>query len=120
MSYLNKDNLAGINISNEINCELENILKQLVKFFPPQCVYLFGSRARGDAREKSDIDLCVVIDIDETQQKKDLLTEIYLKIDTKKPFDLVIYSPEEWETLKHDQTSFAYLIYSKGVKIYGW
>lgn len=49
---------------------MENILPSTVqravefaaKTLRPQKIYLFGSRARGDARPNSDFDFCIVLD----------------------------------------------------------
>ena len=40
------------------------LLDSVVRHLRPQRIILFGSRARGDAREDSDIDLLVVVDDD--------------------------------------------------------
>lgn len=45
------------------------LLRSVVAYFNPRRVILFGSRARGDARADSDIDLLVVVD-DETPAEK--------------------------------------------------
>jgi uncharacterized protein len=42
----------------------ESLLRQVVATYAPRRVILFGSRARGDARPDSDIDLLVVLDDD--------------------------------------------------------
>ena len=41
--------------------ELERVVRRLVEEFDPVAVYLFGSRARGDAGEDSDYDLMLVL-----------------------------------------------------------
>jgi predicted nucleotidyltransferase len=41
-----------------------DLLEPVVEHFKPQRVILFGSRARGEARRDSDIDLLVVVDDD--------------------------------------------------------
>jgi predicted nucleotidyltransferase len=41
-----------------------DLLGSVVRWFDPQRVILFGSRARGDAGPDSDIDLLVVVDDD--------------------------------------------------------
>jgi hypothetical protein len=41
--------------------ELQEIIKTVRETFPVQRILLFGSYARGDAHEHSDLNLCVVI-----------------------------------------------------------
>ncbi|MGD0431658.1 MAG: nucleotidyltransferase domain-containing protein [Acetobacteraceae bacterium] len=45
------------------------LLDPVVAYFRPRRVILFGSRARGDARPDSDIDLLVVVDDDTPAEK---------------------------------------------------
>ncbi len=45
------------------------LLDPVVAYFNPRRVILFGSRARGDARPDSDIDLLVVVDDDTPPEK---------------------------------------------------
>lgn len=40
---------------------LDEIVRRLVQALQPERIYLFGSRARGDARPDSDYDLLVVV-----------------------------------------------------------
>ena len=84
--------------------------------FNPEKVILFGSRAKGTARDTSDIDLCVVI---KAERKHRLLAELYLALDCDMPVDIVLYTPKEWEECVSDKTSFAYKILSEGVVLYG-
>ena len=40
---------------------LDNVVERIRSRFDPDCIVLFGSRARGDARADSDVDLLVVL-----------------------------------------------------------
>ncbi|KOA21346.1 nucleotidyltransferase domain protein [Clostridium homopropionicum DSM 5847] len=99
-----------------INMELENIKKQIIEKYEPREIILFGSVAKGTFKANSDIDLCIIKD---TNDKKRLLTEMYINIDSSVPFDLVLYTVEEWNKCIADKNCFAYIIKSTGVKLYG-
>ena len=99
-------------LTNEINL----IKEQIVSLYNPSKIILFGSQAKGTATIKSDIDLCVVKD---TENKQELLADMYLNIESSKPFDLLLYTEDEWNRCVNDTTSFAYLINKKGTVIYG-
>jgi predicted nucleotidyltransferase len=81
----------------ELNAELERILTRLKMDPSVRKVLLFGSLARGDARDHSDIDLIVVKD---TQMRfLDRLDEFY--DDAREAMDVLVYTPQEFEEMKH-------------------
>lgn len=98
------------------NAEIKSVVESIASLYAPTKIVLFGSQAKGSANDKSDIDLCIIKD---TNNKRSLLTDMYLNIDCNKPFDLVLYTPSEWERCVADSTSFAYLINEKGKVLYG-
>jgi len=69
--------------------EINLIKEQIVSHYSPSKIIVFGSQAKGTATKKSDIDLCIVKD---TDNKRELLTDIYLNIESSKPFDLLLYT----------------------------
>jgi predicted nucleotidyltransferase len=80
----------------ELNAELERILMRLKNDPSVRKVLLFGSLARGDARDHSDIDLIVVKD---TQMRfLDRLDEFY--DDAREAMDILVYTPQEFEEMK--------------------
>ncbi len=93
-----------------------DITSQIFKTYSPRYIYLFGSQAKGTATSKSDIDLCVVVD---TENKRELITDMYCSIVCDIPIDLLVYTPNEWNQCINDSTSFAYKIATEGVKLYG-
>ena len=101
---------------DNFNIEVDNIKKQIIEKYDPKEIILFGSVAKGIFKVNSDIDLCVIKD---TKDKRNLLAEMYIYIDSRIPFDLVLYTSEEWNKCVKDKSSFAYIIYNTGVKIYG-
>lgn len=50
---------------------LDEIVRRLVEAYQPECIYLFGSKARGDAGPDSDYDLLVVVPDDAPAERQD-------------------------------------------------
>lgn len=96
--------------------QIDSIKDQIVSKYSPVKMILFGSQSKGTATKKSDIDLCI---IKNTDNKKALLADIYLNIESDLPVDILLYTETEWNNCVNDSTSFAHLINSKGVLIYG-
>ena len=73
---------------------LQEIVGKIVECFHPQRILLFGSRARGDSRSDSDVDLFIEM------ESSDLPHDRKLKIrslfpDRRWGLDLVVYTPAE-------------------------
>lgn len=80
----------------ELKAELDRILNRLKKDPSVRLVLLFGSLARGDARDHSDIDLIIV---KETEKRfLDRLDEFY--DDAREAMDVLVYTPQEFEEMK--------------------
>lgn len=102
--------------------EIEHLKKGIARRFHPKAIVVFGSCASGTATERSDIDLCVIIETNNKRKLNGEMSEyIYAEdgLDFDQPVDLLIYTPEEWN--KHVKTpgTFANLIEKKGEMIYG-
>lgn len=94
--------------AGELNAVINAYLAALGRHgIPADVVYLFGSRARGDARADSDIDLIVVSSAftgmplwKRWEALGDALSEIL------QPIEVLAYSPEEFDSKKGRQASF--------------
>ena len=95
------------------------IIKELiVKEFNPAKIILFGSCARKCITRNSDIDICMVKNVqDKRKLRQDVINLLCDKVDFD--IDLVIFSTQEWERKSSDLNTFAGLIKSKGEQIYG-
>jgi hypothetical protein len=51
----------------------------------------------------------------ETNNKRQLSTELYCTIDAEKPVDIILYTPVEWNECINDSTSLAYKIQKEGI-----
>lgn len=73
--------------------KLKNLVQTLVKEVDPDRIILFGSRARGDAEEQSDYDICVLKT--GVQHRRNLAKKIYrLLYDFDAPLDVIVETPE--------------------------
>lgn len=59
-----------------LDASTEELLRRLVARYEPVQVWLFGSRARGDATEASDWDLLVVVPDDAPAERRPSLAEL--------------------------------------------
>jgi len=94
--------------------EIGYLKKQIEKLYSPQEIYVFGSCAKGIARNNSDIDLCIIM---ETANKRQVVRQMLIELDYDRDIDIVIYTPKEWGKYHMDTATFAHLIYRTGVKI---
>ncbi len=82
---------------------ITEIVDTIVREADPDTVILFGSRARGDAREDSDIDLLIVErePFNSQRSRRQETARLYIalrKLQISK--DLLLYSRDEFEQLK--------------------
>lgn len=99
--------------------EIQNITQQLISLYSPQKLLLFGSQAKRTSKVNSDIDLCAVMPIPKTMSRRRLLADMYYQIQSEKPIDIILYTPEQWAENIQDKTSFAHKINIEGVVLYG-
>jgi predicted nucleotidyltransferase len=70
------------------------VVRRIVQAAQPDKIILFGSRARGDARPDSDIDVLVIQDSTEPGYRRD--AALYLALaGLNAPVDVITYTPEE-------------------------
>ena len=94
---------------------IAEIIRRLVEQFQPQAIILFGSHARGEAQEQSDIDLLIVKDSDENRHHMGVQVQKIL-FDIDRDLDLLVYQTRE---IKAKQNSFFRRIFSEGKVLYG-
>jgi predicted nucleotidyltransferase len=80
------------------NDPMEEMVQRIVTGFDPLSVVLFGSRARGEAKRDSDIDLLVVMPANSVPDTHRVAAEILRVLkDVPVPKDVVVTTPEEIE-----------------------
>lgn len=77
---------------------IARIRDRIVEACHPQAVYLFGSAARGELREGSDLDLLVVMDLPDSQKTWQKASELgTLFHGWLVPLDIVVQTPTQFE-----------------------
>jgi predicted nucleotidyltransferase len=77
---------------------LPAVVERVVEQFDPLKVIVFGSVARGEANYDSDLDLLVVFDRVEREDKRELAIQVRLAMtDVPAPIDVIVADPEEIE-----------------------
>jgi predicted nucleotidyltransferase len=79
---------------------IDEIVDRIAARFSPERIILFGSHARGDAREGSDLDLLVLFrEVDDPRERAAELYEAL--IDCHLPTDIVVSTTARFERYKH-------------------
>ena len=97
--------------------EIERVAKRLGSAANAEQVILFGSYARNEANEHSDVDLLIIAESDLPRFKRS--RELY-KLFRPHPFsmDLLVYTPQEIEQGKRSTTSFVSTVLQEGMVLY--
>jgi predicted nucleotidyltransferase len=85
--------------------KINEIALRIASKFNPEQIILFGSYAKGTPDNGSDIDLLIVQDTNLPNHKRGLDIRLSL-IGTKMPFDILVYTRNEFENEKNDKFSF--------------
>lgn len=116
--------------STQVSLEVINrIVHRIIEKFHPQRVILFGSQARGEAREGSDIDLCVVLDTGDKSKREvadkieqaisDLIPQVnFGNRITKIPVQVHVFTPDEFEASLLRTGVFVTVIAREGIVLY--
>lgn len=79
----------------------EEAVPKIIKDFDPKMILLFGSYARGDADEDSDIDVIVVSEEFSHIPFLRRMPLILKKVRFDRHIDFICYSPKEFEKIKN-------------------
>jgi len=81
---------------DQFDTEIENIVKQLIRRYKPEKIILFGSLAKGEIHQGTDIDL-FIIKRDVPELGVDRIRQLDTIIKYRLATDFIVYKPEELE-----------------------
>ncbi len=97
---------------------MDETVEALVREFRPLKIFLFGSRARGDGREASDIDLLVVLErIDDRRETREALRKAIPRLPVS--VDVWAADPDDLARTGDSVGSFLYPVLREGEVVYG-
>lgn len=108
-------------IENDQQVEMIDLIKAE---FPVQSIRIFGSYAKGNATDDSDLDVLVVLQgensltFEQRLAYKVQLSRTLEEIRSLRELDIKIYTDAEWQYLNHSQNWFALEINKTGITIY--
>lgn len=96
---------------------IDRMVRRIVRQFRPEKIILFGSRARGEARPDSDVDLLVVMS--PRGSKRDTELAIRRALDgIAIPKDVIVSAPEDFEWRKDVVGTIEYPAVHEGRLLY--
>ena len=96
---------------------LEEIVQRIVRVVDPEKFILFGSRARGESRVHSDLDVLVIMESTEPRCQRSIplfgaLSDIMI------PMDILVYTPEEVREWSNVRQAFPTTAVREGKVLY--
>jgi len=106
-------------MTEQVQNELNTIVKTIADTGIASKIILFGSMARGDETPDSDIDLCVITPIAD-RRPLDISIDLRMAIRKlqKSPLDLIIYNQARFAYQAARPRSFESVIDTEGVTLY--
>lgn len=104
---------------NEINDQIKQITEIIINDYKPDKVILFGSRARGDVRPDSDVDILVVSDKEKNMPRYKRGLQVRVKLSSILiPKDILFYTHEDFSRWRNVKQSFVSTVIREGLVLY--
>lgn len=109
-----KDNGTNNSYEVQIQNRVKKVVSALQEKLSPDKIILFSQKFNLQGQVSS-FKLCLVTP---TEDKTKTELDVYLAVDSAVPFDVLIYTPEEWQIALGRTNSFASRIQEGGVVLY--
>lgn len=116
LSEASDDSRMSAERKRRLDLELARYLRLLTQHGDPERVIVFGSMASGEIQPWSDIDLVIVeqTDLPFWQRLRKIRKLLRPQVGT----DILVYTPEEFERLRHERPFFREEVVAKGIVVY--
>jgi predicted nucleotidyltransferase len=97
--------------------KISEIVNKIASGYKPDKIILFGSYARGNPNENSDLDLFVIKDSDLPRPQRTAFVR-KLIYGSMIPIDLIVYTPKEIEESRNNKYSLVFNVLNSGKTLY--
>jgi uncharacterized protein len=107
-----------MNLPSPFKDALEKFVSEAVQTYPDEIlrIILFGSLARGEAREDSDMDIMVIVRVEDIELRRKLIgTGFDIQMETGVDLSIKVVSEDEFKA--HENFSFFKTISIEGVSV---
>jgi predicted nucleotidyltransferase len=98
--------------------ELDRMVRQVVAKADPVAIYLFGSRARGDADKESDYDLMIVVADDFPAGQANTVTAFSLVEGRRIPMDVTMSRAGRFDSRRAQVGTLEYKVGREGILLH--
>jgi predicted nucleotidyltransferase len=98
---------------------LAELVRRLVAAFQPERIFLFGSKARGDAGPDSDYDLLVLVGDEAPPERRRSRLAYQALRGTRTAADVLVWSRKEFDRRLHLAASLPAIVDREGILLYG-
>jgi predicted nucleotidyltransferase len=100
-----------------IEPDVKQIVQRIAEAFGPKRIVMFGSRARGDARPGSDLDLMIEMETPDPPAERARVIDALFGL-RRWAMDLVVYTPREVQEQRQYRNSLLRAIEAEGKVLY--
>jgi predicted nucleotidyltransferase len=99
---------------------LDEIANSIKTVHPDSTIILFGSYAKGEQNDDSDLDICVLVP-ELTYNRTDMTVDAYgaIRRDFPLPIDVLLFTRDEFEESAKKKSRMQYKIKNEGVVLVG-
>ena len=98
--------------------ELERMVRQIVAKIDPMAIYLFGSRARGDADADSDYDLLIIVPDEFPEGQANPVTAFSLVEGRRIPMDVTMSRATRFATRRQQIGTLEHKVAREGIVLH--
>lgn len=109
---------GGLGLQPDQDELLAEIVRRLVDAYQPLRIYLFGSRARGDAGPDSDFDIMVIVPDDALPERRDSDLAYDVLWGLKEAGDILVWTESRFQETIHLRSSLPGTVLREGIVLH--